>query len=227
MPKPIHVVCFGAHPDDCELYASGALLALKEQGARITLVIATDGALSLGPPSSPELAAKRTLEAREGAAILGAELEMLGFPDGYLSLASEAMARVNEVLERLNPDLVITHHPDETHRDHRELSRLVTARVPPQQKMLYIEPILGLVKPPNLIVDITKHWEKKVAAICVHRSQNLEAEILPCVKTCNEFRALQLGAKGVRQAEGYIVPPCHTASDPIPLLAAAARVRTL
>lgn len=227
MAKPIQVVCFGAHPDDAEIYASGVLLALKAAGAQLTIVIATDGALSLGPPSNAELAAKRALEAKEGAAILGADLEMLGFPDGSLSLASDAMAAVNNTLERLNPELVITHHASDPHRDHRELSRLVTARVSPTQKMLYIEPMFGVVQSPNFIVDITAHWEKKVAAICAHHTQNAETTILPCIKTWNEFRALQLGGEGVKHAEGYIVPPYYAWSNPIPMLAEAARVRTL
>lgn len=227
MLKPTHVVCFGAHPDDAEIYASGVLLAFKSAGARVTIVVATDGALSLGPPSNAELAARRALEAKEGAALLNAELELLGFPDGSLSLVSEAMAAVNHTLERLNPDLVITHHPNDSHRDHRELSRLVTARISPVQKLLYMEPMFGIVESPNLIVDISSHWEKKAAAICVHRSQSGEAAILPCIKTWNEFRALQLGGEGVRQAEGYVVPPYYDWSNPIPFLAEVARVRTI
>jgi N-acetylglucosamine malate deacetylase 1 len=227
MTKQTHVACFGAHPDDCEIYASGALLALRAAGAQITIVVATDGALSHGPPSNPELAGKRAMEAKAAASILGAQLEMLGFPDGYLSLASEAMVAVNSTLERLNPDLVLTHHPSDMHRDHRELSRLVTARIHPTQKMLYIEPLYGVVQPPNLLVDISAHWEKKTAAVCEHQTQDPQNIIMPVLKTWNEFRALQFGMADVKHAEGYIVPPLYPWVDPVPLLAAAARVRNL
>jgi len=227
MSRLRHVVAFGAHPDDCEIYAMGALLQFKAAGARITLVVATDGALSLGPPSNSELAAKRKIEAQNAAAMVGAELEMLGFADGYLSLASEAQAAVGAAIERLEPDLIITHHPRDDHRDHRELSRLVTARIGPTQKLLYTEPLLGVVESPNLLIDITRHWPLKESAICAHRTQLAETEILPYIKTWNSFRALQLGGRGVKYAEGYIVPPVQAWNDPMPFLTKVAHVRRL
>lgn len=225
MPQP-HVVAVGAHPDDCEIFALGTLLQLKAAGARVTFVVMTDGALSLGPPANMELAAKRRIEAERAAEIAGVELEMLGFSDGSLSLQSEALMAVEDVLQRMRPDLVITHHPDDVHRDHRETARLVASRIDPAQKFLYIEPIYGLVAHPNLLVDITPQWEIKEAAICVHETQNAARDILPGIKTWNAFRALQLGGRKTKYAEGFIAPGTPFA-NPARMLAEAARTRAL
>lgn len=227
MAKPLRVLCIGAHPDDCEIFAGGAVLALAGIGAEVTFVVATDGSLSLGPPANDDLAARRTVEAEKAAGILGAKLEMLGFRDGGLALAGEAMAAVDGVLERHRPDLVVTHHPRDVHRDHREVSRLVTARVRETQRYLYMEPLYGVVERPNLLVDTSAHWERKAESVRQHATQNAERDILPGVETWNRFRALQLGGRGVTHAEGFVVPPCPAWLDPSRLLAKAARTRAL
>lgn len=224
MPKPLHILCFGAHPDDSEIFAGGLLLAFKAAGAKVTIVIGTDGSLSGGYPSNDALAATRTKEAKAGAAIIGAELEMLGFRDGYLSMASEAEAAINAALERHQPDLVVTHHANDPHRDHREMSRLVTARIDPNQRLIYFEPIYGLTQAPNLLIDTSAHWETKAAAIAVHESQRAAEEITPGIKTWNKFRALQMSMRGVRTAEGYIVPASPFA-NPMRVLESVAKVK--
>jgi LmbE family N-acetylglucosaminyl deacetylase len=158
--------------------------------------------------------------------VLGADLDMLGFADGYLSMASEAQGVINERLERYQPDLVITHHPNDVHRDHREISRLVTARIDPGVKLAYWEPMLGLSAHPQLLVDISAHTETKATAIVVHRSQHAEETILPSIRTWNAFRGLQLGGRDVTAAEGWVMPPSPFI-NPQRMLASAARTRAL
>lgn len=226
MAKQFHVVCFGAHPDDSEIFAGGLLLALKAAGAHITIVIGTDGSLSGGYPANHDLAKTRIAEATAGAALLGADLDMLGYPDGYLSLQSEAMGVINERLERYNPDLVLTHHPNDMHRDHREMSRLVTARVDPAHNLAYFEPAHGLIAQPNVLVDTTAHWPAKAAAIKVHVSQRAEEDILPGIEIWNRFRGLQMSRRSVQFAEGYIIGGSAFA-DPMRVLERAGKTKRM
>lgn len=220
----LHIVCFGAHPDDCEIFAGGLMRAFVTYGARVTFVVATDGALSNGPPSDPALAATRTAEAQAAAAHIGAEIEMLGFPDGGLSLAADAMAAVDDAISRHRPDLVVTHHERDYHRDHREISRLVRSRIAPVQRFLYMEPLYGAGVLPDTLIDITPHVAAKRAAILEHRTQRAANEILPQVTTWNAFRAVQMARRGVDHAEGYVIPP-DVFGDPSGLLAKVAKVR--
>lgn len=226
MAKPLHVVCFGAHPDDSEIFAGGLLLAMKAAGAKVTIVIGTDGSLSGGYPANAALAQTRTIEAKAGAEVLGAELDMLGYPDGYLSLQSAAMGVINERLERYQPDLIVTHHPNDVHRDHREMSRLVTARADPGHNLVYMEPVHGLVVQPNVLLDVTAFWETKAAAIRVHESQNAAQEILPSIAIWNQFRGVQMSRRSVTHAEGYILTGTPFA-NPMRILERAGKVKRL
>ncbi|MCC6917878.1 MAG: PIG-L family deacetylase [Alphaproteobacteria bacterium] len=225
MANSLHIVCFGAHPDDCEIFAGGLMRAFVTNGARVTFVIATDGALSNGPPADPALAATRREEAKAAAAHIGAAVEMLGFPDGGLSLQPGAIEAVDDALLRYRPDLVVTHHERDYHRDHREISRLVRSRIGPVQRFLTMEPLYGVGALPDTLVDITPHAAAKRAAILEHRTQDGEA-IVPQVATWNAFRAIQMARRGVEQAEGYVIPP-DIYADPSGLLAKVARVRRL
>lgn len=226
MANQLHVVCFGAHPDDAEIFAGGTLAAFRAAGARVTVVVGTDGSLSGGYPANAALAETRAKEAAAGAEALGVELELLGFADGYLSLATAAQEVIGDRLERYRPDLVITHHPDDVHRDHREMSRLVTARIDPAQKLLYIEPVFGLVVQPQVLFDTTEFFATKAASVRVHASQRAAEEILPAIETWNAFRGLQMTTPGVRYAEGFVVRPSPWA-HPETLLAGIGKVRRL
>lgn len=224
MAKSRHIVCFGAHPDDCEIFAGGLMRAFVAGGSLVTFVIATDGALSNGPPSDPELARARAGEAASAAAHIGSSVDMLGFPDGGLSLAQGAAEAVDAALARHRPDLVVTHHPQDYHRDHREISRLVRSRIAPVQRFLYMEPLYGVGVLPNALVDITEHFGAKQAAILEHRTQHAEGEILPRVRHWNAFRAIQMARRGTEYAEGFVIPP-DVYGDPMRLLADIAPVR--
>lgn len=226
MARSLHIVCFGAHPDDCEIFAGGLMRAFVEGGSAVTFVVATDGALSNGPPADPELARTRAGEARAAAGHIGASLDMLGFPDGGLSLAAGAAQAVDDALTRHRPDLVVTHHPEDYHRDHREMSRLVRSRIGPVQRFLYMEPLYGVGALPNTLVDITPHTGAKRAAILEHRTQHAEGEILPRVQTWNAFRAIQMVRRSATHAEGFVIPP-DVYNDPLKLLAGVATVRRI
>jgi len=85
-----------AHPDDETLGAGGLIAASAANGARVEVIIATDGAAS--HPDSPthtpdQLARQRREEATEAVARLDpqATLTFLGLPDGALRHCQRAL----------------------------------------------------------------------------------------------------------------------------------------
>jgi LmbE family N-acetylglucosaminyl deacetylase len=130
-----------AHPDDEG--AVGPILArYAREGVKVYIVIATDGAqggANTTIPRGPELARVRAEEARCATAALGINAPiLLGFPDGQLGTFSDDPARLfrltqrlQEELQQLRPDAVITWGPDggTGHPDHRLVSSLVTQLV--------------------------------------------------------------------------------------------------
>lgn len=128
------ILAFFAHPDD-ETYGPGAALAAaaRHHDTRVRLVIATRGeAGSLGISRNyprEDLARIRQWELIEAASTLGAELGILGYPDGGLEAVPESElteSMVEEIL-RFRPHVLVTFHPNglSGHPDHRCVTRLL------------------------------------------------------------------------------------------------------
>jgi LmbE family N-acetylglucosaminyl deacetylase len=139
--KPKTLVAVWAHADD-EVPVGPVLARYAREGAQVYMMIATDGSqggANTSVPRGPELARVRAEEARCATEALGIHPPiLLGFPDGQLgnyiddpSRLYRLTQRVQEELQRLNPDVVITWGPDGGfgHADHRMVSNIVTQLV--------------------------------------------------------------------------------------------------
>lgn len=125
-----------AHPDD-EGYCCGALMAeAAAAGQRVVCVTATRGELgSTDPNRWPPGAALAEVRTKELAAALGVlgvtEHRWLDYPDGGCADVdpAEPVARLREIVERVQPDTVLTFGPDggTFHPDHMAVSRWVSA----------------------------------------------------------------------------------------------------
>ncbi len=124
-----------AHPDD-EAYLSGGLMAIaRDHGSRVVCVTATRGELGTPDPEAwppQRLAGERTGELARCLETLGVtEHHWLGYRDGECAAvrASDAVARLCEVIERVGPDTVLTFGPDGItgHPDHQAVSAWTTA----------------------------------------------------------------------------------------------------
>ncbi|MDX2257905.1 MAG: PIG-L deacetylase family protein [Hyphomicrobiaceae bacterium] len=119
--EPISVLCLGAHADDIEIGAGGTILTWLAAGARVDVTWCVLSAL--GP---------RETEARAAAAsfLAGARamrIETLGFRDGYFPSEREAIKAWFEALKAsVTPDVILTHHGDDAHQDHRIVAELTT-----------------------------------------------------------------------------------------------------
>ena len=134
------LVAIFAHPDD-ETIVAPALARAAREGARVYLVVATDGRRGAAPhsgiPAGDSLATVRAGEARCSAATLGAQPPvLLGFEDAGLSVLrpwpgeplDRLARRVETTLRELRPDVVLTWGPEGGygHQDHRLVGDVVT-----------------------------------------------------------------------------------------------------
>lgn len=161
------MLALGAHPDDIEAGAGGLVARLVAVGAPVTMVVS----------SIPNRYPDRLAEARAGAARLGAELVLLR-EDAASRVEElpmhELVARFEEVVERVQPDLVITHGASDTHWDHFLVHRASLSAI----RRTHCDVVLYDAGPPltgrlrgGLFVDIEGVLETKLAAIAEHRSQ--------------------------------------------------------
>jgi LmbE family N-acetylglucosaminyl deacetylase len=133
-----------AHPDD-ETFGTGSVIAnAAASGARVVVCCATRGEAgedtSGTTNSSAELAKVREEELRAAGHVLGtAETVLLDFadsglngamPDGALAAVpiEHVVTEVLAVIERVQPDVVVTLHPDAVndHRDHMRIGDATT-----------------------------------------------------------------------------------------------------
>jgi LmbE family N-acetylglucosaminyl deacetylase len=127
-----HVVVFAPHPDDDVIACGGTIVRKVGQGARVEIVIATDGSMSHAAvldihtdPTPEELVAVRRKEAEAGARLLGVrpdDVHFLGFRDTRLSDSMpEFRAAVSAFLaDRPHlTEVYLPHEVRELNADHR------------------------------------------------------------------------------------------------------------
>lgn len=195
------ILAIGAHPDDVEIYCLGLLLKLADAGWSMGWAVATDGQAGLPEGAKPDL---RREEARTAGALVGVAPHLLGLRDGGLDNAPTERQIVRELFAAVRPDVIVTHHPDDYHPDHRTLSRMVTELCPPETQLLYADTMVGHANIPDINIDVTRWHEKKRACLAAHISQSAP-HFTPKLDAWSAFRALHTGVKGAAYGEGYSI----------------------
>ncbi len=187
------ILVLAPHPDDAEFYAGGALAGMIAEGVQVTIAIATDGSKGSFEYDAPTLRKIRSEEARQAAAVLGADAPvMLGHPDLELDMLPAGILREQfiRLIRQVRPDIVFTNDPldrSEAHPDHRAVARAATEAVHfstlplahPEHRAMDLEPHFVVEKyyfgndpqVANKIVDISGALDLKIAALAAHASQ--------------------------------------------------------
>jgi len=134
------IMAIFAHPDD-EMTVSPILVKYVEEGAKVYLVVCTDGRLGTNDFTDHEagegLVAIRKEEMKCAAEKLGVELIHLDYHDqlragegydGHVPHAREMILELEGIVADKKPDVLITWGPDggSTHMDHRLVGASVT-----------------------------------------------------------------------------------------------------
>ncbi len=221
----MRVLGIGAHPDDLEILCGGTLAKYAQRGDQVFMCHVTQGEKGHFHIPSDELARTRAQEAREAAAVIGAEAIGLGLKDGEVEDNIETQRRIIDVIRQTRPDVIITHAPEDRYlSDYASVGKLVIdasfhASVPYVQTehpyhdkippIYYMETIVGVGFVPTLYVDITDTFEAKKEMLARHRSQLVwlkehdNVDELEIIETVARFRGWQCG---VAFAEGF--NPC-------------------
>ena len=170
------VVAVVAHPDDAEYWISGTLAMLDTLGARVVLVVASDGEKGRNLVNSPNLGSTRRMEQAAAGQVLGYdEIVFLGQPDRAAADGPEVQRMVLEVLNKERPDTVITFDGRKPqlpylHPDHEAMGRLTMRAI----RELDYEPEVFLfhTRRPDVSIDISPVADRKVEGMRKHVSQN-------------------------------------------------------
>jgi LmbE family N-acetylglucosaminyl deacetylase len=191
----MNVLAIGAHPDDVEIGCGGALLAHRQAGDEVTILVMSDGNDGRGPN-------RRIDEQEEAARSLGAELIWGGFRDGSVPEGKESIDVIEMALIRAKADLVYTHCVRDTHQDHRATAAATVSATRNVSRVLFYESPTSVGFAPNFYVNIGNLVEAKLDLIRCHISQVIKNGIvdLEALEAQARFRGF---ASRSRQAEGF------------------------
>src|SRR5215212_2112252 len=100
----LRIICFGAHPDDCELQAGGVGALWAAQGHHVKYVSVTNGDIGHWREAGAPLALRRVKEVREASKILGTSVEVLDNHDGELMPTLEIRRDLIRLIRRWKAD---------------------------------------------------------------------------------------------------------------------------
>jgi N-acetylglucosamine malate deacetylase 1 len=121
----LRIICFGAHPDDCELQAGGVAAMWAAKGHHVKLVSVTNGDIGHWREAGGPLAQRRKAEAEKADSILGVTSEVLDIHDGELLPTIENRRTITRLIREWKADLVLSPRPNDYHPDHRYTGVLV------------------------------------------------------------------------------------------------------
>ena len=191
----LRIICFGAHPDDCELKAGGVALLWSALGHHVKFVSVTNGDIGHWRDAGGPLARRRKAEVEAAARILGITTEVLDIHDGELLPTLENRRTITRLIREWKADIVMSHRPNDYHPDHRYTGVLVQdsafmVGVPhfcPDVRPLKANPVFlfysdNFQKPnpftPDIAVSLDSVIEKKLDALDTLVSQFYEGGAL-------------------------------------------------
>lgn len=177
----MHMLAFGAHPDDVEIGMGGTIAKYAQQGYDIGICD-----LTLAELSSNGTVHIRQQEAKRAAAILGVNTRIqLQLPDRGLTVQKEYIDQIVTVIRTYRPKVVFAPYWEDRHPDHGQCAKLVEEAVfsaaicryedrrqlPPHRvHAVYFYMINGFHRP-HFVVDISDTIDKKLASLRAYESQ--------------------------------------------------------
>ncbi len=195
----MNILAIGAHPDDIEFGCGGTLIKYSHKGARIELLVMTDG-------SRGGNARIRRREQRRAADSLGAgRIHWGGYRDTLLPSVRRLIDRMERTMATLRPDFIFVNSPDDTHQDHRQVARAAISATRYARNVLFYEGPTTVNFTPTVFIAIEDEIDRKIEALRAHRSQVSKTRI-ESMPICDIARASAhfRGVQGrVRWAEGF------------------------
>ncbi|MFY0654741.1 MAG: bacillithiol biosynthesis deacetylase BshB1 [Cyclobacteriaceae bacterium] len=221
----LDVLVFAAHPDDAELSCGGTILSLVESGKKVGIVDLTRG--EMGTRGTPD---ERYMEAVAAGRTLGISVrENLAFEDVFFVNDKKHQMAIVQIIRKYQPDMILCNAIKDRHPDHAKASELVvqsnfmaglkrieTKLDKKKQESWRADKLYHYIQTdwvkPDIVVDVSKFWEKRMEAVRAFKSQFFDPEgdasntLISSPEFLNmiEARAIELGLSiRVKYAEGF------------------------
>jgi LmbE family N-acetylglucosaminyl deacetylase len=204
--KGNRVLVITAHPDDEGYYLCGTLTMLKHAGAKVQIVVCTNGDKGFWPfVNSAAIAKNRQKEMREACRRYGTlEPIFLGFRDGRLHADQEVIGKLVDQIKAFKPGYIICfdsdYPPRMSHSDHRASGYAAAKAAEEAQFSGWLMRFNTFG--PNTAIDVGKYWDEAVLGIEAHASQY--GERLEMVKFSAGNNTYDVGERfGMSQGEQF------------------------
>ncbi len=121
---PLIAFAIVAHPDDVEFHMAGTLLLLKDAGAQIHLWNLANGCYGSVEHGYHEITRMRWEEAQAAAHEIGATIYPPIVDDLGILYEPSLLMRVSALIRQVQPDILLTHSPQDYMEDHMNACRL-------------------------------------------------------------------------------------------------------
>jgi len=175
----VDVLAIAAHPDDVEQTCGGTLVRMAEAGYATGIIDLTAG--DMGTRGSPET---RVAESESAAKILSvSHRENLHFPDARLENSMAGRMTVAHRIRELRPKTIILPYWEGRHPDHYRASEIgyeacflaglkkIDQYTEPHRPHKIIYSSIYANVAPSFVVDISRHFEKRMESLFAYRSQ--------------------------------------------------------
>ncbi len=195
------ILAISAHPDDIEIGCGGALAHwMSDQQTIVYYLIMTRG----GKGGDAEVRMREQERAAEKLGVHGVIWQE--YEDTKIPVNEESISQVEAVIKTIRPDFILTHYENDTHQDHRALSRVVITATRNRKNILFFEGPTSINFNPQVFVDIGETISVKRDALATHGSQvtktNIENRDIMEIADANAiFRGMEAR---VKYAEGFI-----------------------
>jgi len=223
-------IAIAAHPDDIEFLMAGTLLLLKRAGWATHYLTLASGNCGSVRHGAAETRAVRAAEARQAAAILGAQFHPSFLDDLEILYDLKTLRRLAGIIREVKPAIVLTHSPQDYMEDHTATCRLVVTAAfahgmpnfrtspprPATEQAVAVYHALphglrdGLRRRiiPGAFANTTSVHPTKLAALAAHRSQQDWLEVSQGMNSylrAMEEMSLAVGrmSKRFQHAEGW------------------------
>jgi LmbE family N-acetylglucosaminyl deacetylase len=224
MKPPRTTLVIAAHPDDEALGCGGTITRWASEGANVHLAFLADGVGARGEVHYTEQGAlnDRRDAANRAAEIMGAaSVHFDDLPDNRLDSVPllDITQRVEALIERYQPDTVLTHHAGDLNIDHRRVYQAVMTACRPQPGHP-VQTILSFEVPsstewqvsgggeafvPNWFEDITETLPQKLKALEAYATEMREWPHTRSIEAVEHLARWRGATVGVEAAEAFIL----------------------
>jgi len=176
----LHLLAFGAHPDDVEIGMGGTLAKYAKQGYSVGICD-----LTLAELSSNGTVEIRQQEATRAGELLGVKTRLnLRLPDRGLYKTDDAIRQIAAVIRQYRPRVVFAPYWVDRHPDHGNCAFLVEEAVfsagisryeafghPAHRVRALYYYMINAYDRPHFVVDISDTMEMKLASLRAYESQ--------------------------------------------------------